>query len=92
MERMTDYKPQEQQELEELYRKQNLRINELEQENKRLKEKIELLDNENMCLNAEIKDREEENKKLEKELDKYKKQYEHIFGDDELIYEEWLYD
>ena len=35
---------------------------------------------------------EKENKKLKAELDKYKKQYEHIFGDDELIYEEWLYD
>ena len=40
MERMTDYKPQERQELEELYRKQNVRINELEKENKKLKELI----------------------------------------------------
>ena len=37
---MTDYKPKEWQELEELYRKQNVRINELEQENKKLKETI----------------------------------------------------
>ena len=35
---MTDYKPKEWQDLEELYRKQNVRINELEQENKKLKE------------------------------------------------------
>jgi len=33
---MTDYKPKEWQDLEELYRQQNVRINELEQENKRL--------------------------------------------------------
>ena len=34
-----------------------------------------------------------ENKKLKEELDKYKKQYEHsMWEDDELIYEEWLYD
>ena len=87
---------------------------ELEEENKKLKEKIELLDNENMCLNAEIKDREEENKNLKekvetlelwldnkeklneeyrKQIDKYKRQYEHsMWEDDELIYEEWLYD
>ena len=38
---MTDYKPKEWQELEELYRKQNVRINELEQENKKLKEELE---------------------------------------------------
>jgi hypothetical protein len=37
---MTDYKPQERQDLEELYRKQNVRIYELEQENKRLKIEI----------------------------------------------------
>ena len=35
---MTDYKPKERQELEELYRKQNVRINELEQENRKLSE------------------------------------------------------
>jgi molecular chaperone GrpE (heat shock protein) len=33
---MTDYKPKEWQDLEKLYRQQNVRINELEQENKRL--------------------------------------------------------
>ena len=42
---------------------------ELEEENKKLKEKIELLDNENMCLNAEIKDREEENKNLKEKVE-----------------------
>ena len=41
---MTDYKPQERQDLEELYRKQNVRIYELEQENKKLKEKIKRLE------------------------------------------------
>jgi cell shape-determining protein MreC len=42
MERMIDYdyKPQERRDLEELYRKQNVRINELEQENKKLREEI----------------------------------------------------
>jgi hypothetical protein len=40
MERMTDYKPQERQDLEELYRKQNVKINELEEENEKLKETI----------------------------------------------------
>ena len=40
MERMADYKPQERQDLEELYRKQNVRIYELEQENKKLNDKI----------------------------------------------------
>jgi septal ring factor EnvC (AmiA/AmiB activator) len=38
---MTDYKPKERQDLEELYRKQNVRINQLEQENKKLKNSIE---------------------------------------------------
>ena len=40
---MTDYKPQERQNLEELYRKQNVRINELEEENKNLREENEML-------------------------------------------------
>ena len=43
MERMIDYKPQERQDLDELYRKQNVRINELEQENKRLGKELELV-------------------------------------------------
>ena len=38
--KMTDYKPQERQDLEELYRKQNVRIYELEQENKYLEEEL----------------------------------------------------
>ena len=34
-----------------------------------------------------------ENKKLKEKLSKYKRQYEHsMWEDDELIYEEWLYD
>ena len=41
---MTDYKPKERQDLEELYRKQNVRIYELEEENKKLKEKIKRLE------------------------------------------------
>ena len=48
---------------------------ELFKENKKLKKRIEILDNENMCLNAEIKDREEENKKLKEELSKLKEKY-----------------
>lgn len=77
---------------------------ELEEENKKLKEKIELLDNENMCLNAEIKDREEENKNLKEKVEtlelwldnkeklneEYRKQIDKLRTDN--IYEEWLYD
>ena len=44
------------------------RLKQLEEENKKLKEKIELLDNENMCLNAEIKDREWEIEKLNEKV------------------------
>lgn len=45
------------------------------------------------ALSKEILELEKENKKLKDELNKYKKQYEHSMEeDDELIYEEWLYD
>ena len=53
---MTNYKPQERQDLEELYRKQNLRICELEQENKKLKEEVDELDRINHNLNAKLSD------------------------------------
>ena len=44
------------------------------------------------ALSKEILELEEENKKLKSELSKYKKQYQHsMWEDDELIYEEWLY-
>ena len=56
------------------------------------KDEVERFKQNAMSDMKEITDLEIENKKLKEELDKYKKQYEHIFGDDELIYEEWLYD
>ena len=42
----------------------------------------------------ECLDRKEKlNEEYRKEIDKYKRQYEHsMWEDDELIYEEWLYD
>ena len=44
MEMITDYKPKERQDLEELYIKQNVTIYELDQENKKLKERIQRLE------------------------------------------------
>ena len=41
---ITDYKPKERQDLEELYIKQNVTIYELDQENKKLKERIQRLE------------------------------------------------
>jgi arginine deiminase len=75
MERMTDYKPQERQDLEELYRKQNVRIYELEQENKKLKEcnksQSEVI---NSVFIPQKKRLEEENEKLKKYYDRDKEE------------------
>ena len=64
MERMTDYKPQERQDLEELYRKQNVRINELEQCNLNLQEWLDNKEKVNKSLR-------EENKNLKAELSRW---------------------
>lgn len=71
---MTDYKPKEWQYLEELYRQQNVRINELEQENKNLREDCKVV----WILNDEIRrvneNLREENKNLKSDVDVYKSQ------------------
>ena len=68
-------------------------VGKLEEENKKLKSDLAfertMLDN----VKAEYKSLQNVIKKLEAELSKYKKQYEHsMWEDNELIYEEWLYD
>ena len=77
MKKMTDYKPQERQNLEELYRKQNVRINELEQENKTLREcnksQSEVINN---VFIPQKESLEEENKKLKGILNRIKELYE----------------
>ena len=75
---MTDYKPKEWQDLEELYRKQNVRINELEQENKNLKEKVGFLE-------ERLDMKEELNKSYRKEIEKLKETIK-----DHQLYEEKL--
>jgi hypothetical protein len=67
MERMTDYKPQERQDLEELYRKQNVRIYELEQCNLNLQEWLDNKEKVNKSLR-------EENEKLKKYYDRDKEE------------------
>ena len=87
---MTNYKPQERQDLEELYRKQNLRICELEQENKKLKEDCKVV----WILNDEIRrvneNLREENKKLRetiKDHQLYEEKLEHrIIEFEELLH------
>ena len=69
LEQTIDFLRKRMSEYEFEYNKQLRDIKFLEEENKKLKEKIELLDNENMCLNAEIKDREEENKNLKEKVE-----------------------
>ena len=61
---MTDYKPQEWQDLEELYRKQNVRINELEQCNLNLQEWLDNKEKVNKSLREENKKLREENEIL----------------------------
>ena len=58
----------------------------LDKENKNLKEKVETLE-------LWLDNKEKLNEEYRKQIDKYKRQYEHsMWEDDELIYEEWLYD
>ena len=74
---MTDYKPKEWQYLEELYRNQNVRIVELEQENKNLKSDVDVYKSQRYAYkkkylalfraNTEL---DEENRKLREELEK----------------------
>ena len=53
---------------------------------KKLKEEVRFLEE---CLDR----KEKLNEEYRKQIDKYKRQYEHsMWEDDELIYEEWLYD
>ncbi len=53
---------------------------------KKLKEKVETLE-------LWLDNKEKLNEEYRKQIDKYKRQYEHsMWEDDELIYEEWLYD
>lgn len=74
MDRMIDYdyKPQARRDLEELYRKQNVRINELEQENRKLKEKLSeitmVADDEKQSI-EHILELEEENSRLKEKID-----------------------
>ena len=68
-------------------------ITELEIENKKLKSDLSECECSMHFENDEVGYRKRECKKLKEELSKYKEQYQHSLGwDDELIYEEWLYD
>ena len=79
---MTDYKPQERQDLEELYRKQNVRINELEQCNLNLQEWLDNKEKVNKSLR-------EENKNLKAELSRWQQwKYRYFWNDGETdLYE-----
>ena len=87
---MTNYKPQERQDLEELYRKQNLRICELEQENKKLKEEVKDLVERNIELDKKYMLVLTENKKLKetiKDHQLYEEKLEHrIIEFEELLH------
>lgn len=62
------------------------KLEKLEEENKKLNIKVASLEWEIKWLNYTIE-------KLHKEIEELEKQYQHsIWEDDELIYEEWLYD
>jgi len=78
MERMTDYKPKEWQDLEELYRKQNVRINELEQENKKLKSDLHFARNMLDNVRAEYESLQNVIKELKEELKYYKEKSEFL--------------
>lgn len=61
-------------------------IEEQDKEYCKLKEEIE-------TLNMRLDNKEKLNEEYRKQIDKYKRQYEHsMWEDDELIYEEWLYE
>lgn len=97
------------QDLEEENKKLNIKVASLEWEIKWLNSVIEKLKEENQTLELWLDNKEKLNEEYRKEIDKYKRQYEHSMwfmeedtlqelkdiwelGDDELIYEEWLYD
>ena len=66
-----------------------------EELNARYRKQIDTYKSDLICFDdvkAEYESQKKINKKLKKELSKYKKQYKHSLWDDELIYEEWLYD
>ena len=79
---ITDYKPKERQDLEELYIKQNITIYELDQENKKLKEEVEVWKNANKKLRMHDARMEYENKKLKERIDVL---YEFIERNDKLV-------
>ena len=73
--------------------KENIKVASLEWEIKWLNYTIEKLKEENQTLELWLDNKEKLNEEYRKEIDKYKRQYEHsMWEDDELIYEEWLYD
>ena len=68
-------------------------VEDLISKNKKLESDLEECECSMHYENDEVWFWKRECKKLKKELSKYKKQYEHsMWEDDELIYEEWLYD
>ena len=80
-------------ELEEENKKLNIKVASLEWEIKWLNYTIEKLKEENQTLELWLDNKEKLNEEYRKQIDKYKRQYEHsMWEDDELIYEEWLYD
>ena len=79
--------------LEEENKKLNIKVASLEWEIKWLNSVIEKLKEENQTLELWLDNKEKLNEEYRKQIDKYKRQYEHsMWEDDELIYEEWLYD
>ena len=80
-------------ELEKENKKLNIKVASLEWEIKWLNSVIEKLKEENQTLELWLDNKEKLNEEYRKQIDKYKRQYEHsMWEDDELIYEEWLYD
>ena len=70
---MADYKPQERQDLEELYRKQNVRIYELEQCNLNLQEWLDNKEKVNKSLREENKKLKDKIEHLEFDIEAWKK-------------------
>ena len=74
-------------------KKLNIKVASLEWEIKWLNYTIDKLKEENQTLELWLDNKEKLNEEYRKQIDKYKRQYEHsMWEDDELIYEEWLYD
>ena len=70
---MADYKPKERQDLEELYRKQNVRIYELEQCNINLQERLDNKEKVNKSLREENKKLKDKIEHLEFDIEAWKK-------------------